>query len=96
MAAYVIVDVEIDDSEAYEEYKEEAAPSVKEFGGRYLVRGGEWEALEGEWRPNRLVVLEFDSLEDAKRWYESDVYRQARDKREGGAKVSMVVVRGAS
>lgn len=96
MAAYVIVDVEVGDSEAYEEYKEDAAPAVKEHGGRYLVRAGEWEVLEGEWRPNRLVLLEFDSLEDARRWYESDAYRQARDKREGAAKVNMVVVRGAS
>jgi uncharacterized protein (DUF1330 family) len=61
---------------------------------RYLVRGGELAVLEGDWEPSRLVVLEFEDLEAAKRWYDSERYRQARTLREGAARLRMVAVQG--
>ena len=68
MSAFVIVDIAITDPVGYEEYKKLAAPTVALYGGRYVARGGRAETLEGEWVPNRLVILEFDSLERAKEW----------------------------
>jgi hypothetical protein len=60
------------------------------------VRGGELAVLEGDWEPSRLVVLEFEDLEAAKRWYDSERYRQARTLREGAARLRMVAVRGST
>ena len=73
MATYVIVDVDVKNSKAYEAYKHSAA-SIAQYGGRDLVRGGTHEVLEGEWHPTRLVVLEFPSAAAAKRWYASPEY----------------------
>ena len=66
MAAYVIVDIEIRDPVMYEEYRRVAPPSIAVYGGRYIVRGGEVDVLEGDWRPQRLVVLEFPTVERAR------------------------------
>ena len=78
MPAYVIVETDVTDPEQYERYKATGAHQVAAAGGRYLVRGGELAVLEGDWEPSRLVVLEFEDLEAAKRWYDSERYRQAR------------------
>jgi uncharacterized protein (DUF1330 family) len=94
MAAYVIVETDVRDPEQYERYKEAAAVAVTAAGGRYIARGGELAVLEGDWRPKRLVVLEFDDLEAARRWYDSDAYREARTLREGAATMHMVAVQG--
>ena len=66
MAAYVIVEIEVSDPVGYEEYRKLAGAAVAVQGGKFLVRGGKIEALEGDWRPERLVVLEFPSVERAK------------------------------
>ena len=95
MAAYVIVETDVQDQERYDRYKERAAGALAAAGGRYLARGGELAVLEGDWRPKRLVVLEFDDLEAAKRWYDSPDYRDARTLREGAATLQMVAVEGA-
>ncbi len=92
MAALVIVDIEILDPARYEEYKKLAAPTVVAHGGRYVVRGGKLETLEGAWRPGRLVVLEFPSWERAKEWWESDAYRPARALRHASANSEMILV----
>ncbi|HEY1277827.1 MAG TPA: DUF1330 domain-containing protein [Thermoleophilaceae bacterium] len=94
MPAYLIVETDVQDPEAYERYRVEASASVAAAGGRYLARGGALVVLEGEWRPDRLVVLEFDDLEAARRWYDSPGYREARRLREGAARMSMVAVEG--
>ena len=65
MSAFVIVDVEVNDPIGYEDYKKLAAPAVALYGGKYLARGGKNETLEGDWRTNRLVILEFSSVEQA-------------------------------
>lgn len=94
MPAYVIVQTDITDPERYEQYKAASPPAIAAGGGRFLVRGGELVVLEGDWQPARLVVLEFEDLAAAKRWYESEVYQEARKLREGAAHLRMVAVQG--
>ena len=94
MPAYVIVETDITDPERYAQYKAASPGAVAAGGGRFVVRGGELAVLEGDWRPSRLVVLEFEDLAAAKRWYESEVYQEARKLREGAAHIRMVAVQG--
>jgi uncharacterized protein (DUF1330 family) len=94
MAAYVIVDIDVTDPIGYEEYKKLAGQTAADFGGKYLTRGGKVETLEGTWAPKRLVILEFDSVERAKEWLESPVYREAKQVRYRTAKSNMIVVEG--
>lgn len=94
MGAYVIVETDITDAEQYEEYKTASPGAIAAGGGRFLARGGELDVLEGDWRPSRLVVLEFEDLAAARAWYDSEVYRQARTLRAGAARLRMVAVQG--
>ncbi len=94
MPAYVIVETTIHDPEQYEQYKAASPAAVAGGGGRFVVRGGELAVLEGDWKPARLVVLEFEDLEAAKRWYESAEYQAAKQLREGAASLLMVAVEG--
>ena len=95
MTAYVIVDIEVTDPAGYEEYKQLAPAAVKRYGGKYLARGGKNETLEGAWRSQRLVILEFESMERAKAWLDSPEYAPARALRHKYAKSKMIVVEGA-
>ena len=94
MTAYVIVDINIHDPLRYEEYKNLAAPTVELYGGKYIARGGRTERLEGDWSPSRLVILQFDTLEQAKQWHDSPEYSGARKIRYETATSSMVVIEG--
>jgi uncharacterized protein (DUF1330 family) len=94
MTAYVIVDIEVTDSAGYEAYKKLAPTAVKLFGGKYLARGGPNETLEGDWRANRLVILEFPTVAQAKTWLNSPEYAPARALRHKYARTNMVVVEG--
>ncbi len=94
MSAYVIVETDVHDPEQYERYKAAAPASVAAGGGRFVARGGELAVLEGDWRPPRLVVLEFPDLDAARRWYDSTEYGEARRLREGAATLRMVAVQG--
>jgi uncharacterized protein (DUF1330 family) len=94
MPAYLIVETDITDPEQYEQYKAASPGAVAAGGGRFVVRGGEIAVLEGDWSPARLVVLEFEDLEAAKRFYESDEYQAAKKLREGAASFNMVGVEG--
>ena len=94
MTAYVVVDVQRTDLERAARYSELAGPSVERHGGRYVARGGATDVLEGDWDPERLVVIEFPSSDAARSWYESDDYRQARRVRDGAGTWNMVVVEG--
>ncbi len=94
MAAYFIVDVDVKNPQAYEAYKQAAAASIAQYGGRYLVRGGKHEVLEGKWHPTRLVVLEFPSLDAAKRWYTSPEYTKVKPIRLQHAQGDLVLVEG--
>src|SRR5687767_15463080 len=92
MPALIIVDIEVLDPVAYEDYKRLASASIAAHGGRYLVRGGRSEVLDGDWTPRRLVVLEFDSLNQAKAWRASPEYAEAKKVREICARANMIVV----
>ena len=94
MAAYVIVDNDVQDPVGYDEYKKLAPAAITAYGGRYLARGGKTEVLEGNWIPKRLVILEFPSVERAKEWLDSPEYRVAKQMRHNTAKSNMVVVEG--
>ena len=94
MAAYFIVDVDVKNPQAYEAYKQAAAASIAQYGGRYLVRGGKHEVLEGDWRPTRLVVLEFPSVDAATRWYTSPEYADVKPIRLEHAVSDIVLVDG--
>lgn len=94
MAAYVIVDIQVNDPVRYEDYKKLAAPTVAAYGGRYVVRGGAAHTLEGDWVPGRLVVLEFPTSDNAREWWASEVYRPAKELRHATADADMILVEG--
>ncbi len=94
MPAYVIVDVDTHSPERYERYKQMAQETVAQFGGRYLVRGGKMEVLEGSWKPTRVVVLEFDSYEKALAWWHSAEYAPAKELRQSLSATDLVIVDG--
>lgn len=95
--AYIIVDMQISDLEQYKQYMAAAPAAVAAHGGEYLVRGGKFEALEGRWQPARIAMLRFPSYEQAKAFYDSELYRQARAKREGATDFfNLVLVEGVS
>ncbi len=94
MPAYVINDMEITDPLRFEEYKRLSPPTVAAYGGRFLARGGEVTALEGDWQPKRLVMLEFPSMAQAQAWLNSPEYAPARRLRQLSAKSRMVVIEG--
>jgi uncharacterized protein (DUF1330 family) len=94
MPAYVVVDIEVKNPADYERYKALAPPSVAQYGGKYLARGGSTEVLEGSWKPKRFVILEFPSMERARAWWSSPEYAAAKTLRQGCASTSMVAVEG--
>jgi uncharacterized protein (DUF1330 family) len=94
MCAYVIVEIDIVDPAGYEEYKQLASATVEKYGGKYIIRGGTVETLEGDWNPKRIVVLQFDSMQRAKEWLNSEEYREPRKMRHRTARTRMVVVEG--
>jgi len=94
MTAYVIVDINVTDPVRYEDYKRLAAPTVELYGGKYIARGGKTKTLEGDWSPSRLVILQFDSLEQAKNWLNSIEYSAARSLRHKTAISNMVAIEG--
>ncbi len=94
MAAYVIVEIETTDPEAMQAYREAAAPTVAAYGGRYIVRGGAVQALEGGWQPGRVVVLEFESAGRARAWWESEEYRDAKALRQRAGHTRMIIADG--
>lgn len=95
MKAYLLVEAKVSDAQAYAAYKDLAAVAIARHGGRYLARGGRIEVLEGNWQmPERLVIVEFDSPEQAKRFYDSPEYQQARAARRDAATMNMLVVEG--
>ena len=95
MAAYVIATVDVRDAALFEEYRKQVPDTIARHGGKYLVRGGQHQVLEGAWQPSRLVVLEFPSLEQARRWYDSEDYRAPKALRMKCALTDAVLVEGA-
>jgi uncharacterized protein (DUF1330 family) len=94
MPAFVIVDIHIGDHKQYELYKTLTPATIAAFDGRFIVRGGETTALEGEWNPERIVVLEFPSVQRAQEWWNSDLYSPAKEIRQKAARTKMIIVEG--
>ena len=94
MSAYIIVEIDVQDAVGYEEYKKLAGPTVEARGGKYIVRGGKTEVLEGAWQPKRIVILEFPSMDRAKEWLNCAEYRVPRKMRHATAKTNMILVEG--
>ncbi len=96
MSAYVIAEIEITDPAAYEEYRKLVPATIAKYGGKYLVRGGAVEAKEGGWQPKRLAVLEFASMDQAKKWYHSPEYAPVLALRLKAARSKLLLVEGAA
>ena len=94
MAAYIIVDVEITDPVQYAAYIRVVPPTIAKYGGRFLVRGGKTETLEGSWNPKRVVVLEFPTSEHAREWWASEEYSAPKALRQGASVTQMILVEG--
>lgn len=94
MPAYVIIDIDVKDPVKYEEYKKAGAPTILQYGGKPLARGGRTEVIEGSWQPKRMVVLEFPSMEQAKRWWHSPEYTLAKQLRHQAASANVVFLEG--
>jgi len=96
-AAYILVDMQISDMEQYRQYMATAPAAVAAAGGEYLVRGGRFESLEGEWQPGRIAMLKFPSFDAAKAFYDGEMYSAARAKRIGTTEFfNMVLVEGVA
>jgi len=96
MAAYVIVDLVVTDPVTMDEYRKQVPTTLAKYGGRFLVRGGAHHTVEGDWKPNRVVVLEFPSLEQAKRWYDSEEYREPKAMRLRAGRANLIMVEGVA
>ncbi len=94
MAAYVIFEVVVKNPEQYAQNRDLIQPTLEPYGGRFLVRGGHVECLEGTWNPSRLIVVEFPNLEGAKQWWASDLYRPAKKVRQETTDTNMILVAG--
>ena len=94
MAVYVIANVRVTDPDRYPEYIGRVSRTIERHGGRYLARGGKVEVLEGEWEPQRLVILEFESMERLREWYDSPEYDPLKQLRGEVADSQLVVVEG--
>lgn len=94
MAAYFIVDVKVEDPTTYEEYRKRVNATLELYGGKFLARGGAVETIEGDWQPQRLVILEFPDTEQFKRWYYSPEYSEIKQIRFRASTAKAVVIQG--
>jgi uncharacterized protein (DUF1330 family) len=94
MPAYLIADIDVTDSDAYAEYRRTVGASIAAFGGRFLARGGTTETLEGNWKPKRVVIVEFASMERLRAWYDSPEYAPALALRKRASVSSLVMTEG--
>ena len=94
MAGYVIAEVTVTDPAGFGEYQQQVSATIAAYGGRYLVRGGTTEPVEGEWNPSRLVIVEFDSVAQAKAWYYSEEYAGPKALRQASADTKVLFVEG--
>ncbi|HZR01943.1 MAG TPA: DUF1330 domain-containing protein [Burkholderiales bacterium] len=94
MTAYVIADINVSDPGKYDEYRRQVAATIEKFGGRFLVRGGEHETLEGTWQPGRLVLLEFPDMDALQAWYRSPEYAPLIKLRQAASSGDLVAMKG--
>lgn len=96
MPAYMFANVEVTDAPGYEQYRQRVSATIEAYGGRYVVRGGATEVLEGAWAPKRIVILEFDDMAQLKAWYHSPEYRPLLELRQRTATSTLVAVEGVA
>ena len=94
MAAYVLAEIEITNPDGYKEYTKNVPATIAKYGGRFLVRGGATEALEGEWPQRRRVLIEFPSLEAAKTWWDSPEYEKPKALRRANSTGRLLLLEG--
>lgn len=94
MAGYLIADIEVTNQDMYDEYRKVVAETITKYGGEFLVRAGAAERMEGDWEPNRVVILKFDSVERVKEWYNSDDYQAIIGLRTNASNGNAVIVEG--
>jgi uncharacterized protein (DUF1330 family) len=95
LAAFLIVEIDgVRDEATYALYREEVSANLAAAGGEYLVRGGEVEVLEGNWRPGRVVVVRFDSMQAARDWWNSPAYAELKSMRQRSTNTKMLIVEG--
>lgn len=95
MSFYMIVEPkDIIDKETYKEYTQKVLKNVEKYGGRYLTRNGEVSLIEGDWKPERIVIIEFESKDKFENWWNSKEYREIAILRERSAKVNAIVIQG--
>ena len=94
MAAYVLANVTIKEPVRYEDYRRLVTPTLEKYGGRFIVRGGPVEVLEGAWRPGRLVIIEFPTAEQARTWWSSPEYTEAKLIRQATSEGTLLIVEG--
>lgn len=95
MAGYVIAEVDVTDPTVFEQYRGLVGATIEKYGGKYVVRGGQTEKIEGDWTPNRLVIIEFESVARAKEWYYSEEYAGPLKLRHQSANTNLTIVEGA-
>jgi uncharacterized protein (DUF1330 family) len=95
MAAYVFAQIEVTDPATYDDYRKQVLPVVTQYGGRFIVRGGKVDAKEGDWKPERMIALEFPSMEQAQKWYHSPEYAPLIKLRQKASKGKLIIVEGA-
>jgi uncharacterized protein (DUF1330 family) len=95
MAAYLIVDIDVKNPDGYDEYRRQVPATLAKYGGRFVVRGGVSETLEGDWAPKRVVVVEFPTMEALKRWYHSPEYTPLIALRQQHSTGDVIAVEGA-
>lgn len=94
MSAYFIVDIDVHNPAGMREYLEQVPGTLTKYGGRYVVRGGKFEVVEGDWQPTRVVMLEFPNIEQAKRWYDGAEYKDMKAARLRAATANIILVEG--
>jgi uncharacterized protein (DUF1330 family) len=94
MSAYILVQIDVHDAAGFARYRETVAPSITAYGGRFIVRGGSIETLEGTWRPTRLAILEFPDAQRARAWWTSPEYAEPKALRLATARSEMILVEG--
>ena len=94
MAAYLFANVEVTDAAGYEQYRQRISATIEAFGGRYLVRGGATEVLEGAFTPRRLVILEFPDMAQLRAWYQSPEYQPLIELRKKTTTSTLVAIEG--
>ncbi|HTK09562.1 MAG TPA: DUF1330 domain-containing protein [Ktedonobacteraceae bacterium] len=94
MSAYYLVEVNVTNPELYEEYRQMVGPTLEKYGGKFLVRGGSTQTIEGDWAPQRIVILEFENSEQFQRWYYSPEYTTARNIRFRASTSQGILIQG--